>query len=76
MAAGKVRYPSVARDVQWLPDRQADDGVWPEESYTGTGFPRAFYLRYHGYAKIFPPWAVSRYRKLPAANCVAVLYGI
>src|SRR5205823_5362710 len=50
MAAGEANHCSVAKGVQWLLDRQATDGLWPETGYTGTGFPRVFYLRYHGYA--------------------------
>jgi squalene-hopene/tetraprenyl-beta-curcumene cyclase len=43
---------------------QEPDGAWLEERYTGTGFPRVFYLRYHGYAKFFPLWALARYRNI------------
>src|SRR5262249_39735467 len=54
MAAGDERHPSVARGIQWLLDHQMEDGFWKEANYTGTGFPRVFYLRYHGYSKFFP----------------------
>ena len=43
---------------------QGADGLWTEERYTATGFPRVFYLRYHGYAKFFPLWALARYRNI------------
>ncbi|MDQ0391964.1 squalene--hopene cyclase [Labrys monachus] len=76
MAAGEANHPAVTTGVQWLLDRQEGDGLWPEEAYTGTGFPRVFYLRYHGYAKFFPLWAVSRYRTLMKGNGVAVLHGM
>jgi squalene-hopene/tetraprenyl-beta-curcumene cyclase len=39
-----------------------------EERYTGTGFPRVFYLRYHGYAKFFPLWALARYRNIASGG--------
>ena len=42
----------------------AASGLWPEPEFTATGFPRVFYLRYHGYAKYFPLWALARYRTL------------
>ena len=45
---------------------QGADGFWDEPRYTATGFPRVFYLRYHGYAKFFPLWALARYRNLTA----------
>lgn len=76
MAAGETHHPAVARGVAWLVERQGQDGLWPEETYTGTGFPRVFYLRYHGYAKFFPLWAVSRYRNLMQGNGAAVLHGM
>jgi squalene-hopene/tetraprenyl-beta-curcumene cyclase len=44
------------------------DGLWGQEHYTGGGFPRVFYLRYHGYPKYFPLWALARYRNLKRGN--------
>ncbi len=76
MAAGEVAHPAVARGVAWLQATQGADGVWPEDYHTGGGFPRVFYLRYHGYAKIFPLWALARYRNLRAANASDVAYGM
>ncbi|MBC7497236.1 MAG: squalene--hopene cyclase [Sphingomonadaceae bacterium] len=76
MAAGAADHPAVARGVAWLTANQSDGGEWPEEDYTGGGFPRVFYLRYHGYAKIFPLWALARYRNLRAANMTHVGWGL
>jgi squalene-hopene/tetraprenyl-beta-curcumene cyclase len=64
MAAGAIRSPAVARGIDFLTRTQGSDGLWAEERYTATGFPRVFYLRYHGYAKFFPLWALARYRNL------------
>ena len=52
----------VARGIRYLTDTQNGEGLWDEQLYTGTGFPRVFYLRYHGYRKYFPLWALARYR--------------
>ncbi|HEY2891877.1 MAG TPA: squalene--hopene cyclase [Dongiaceae bacterium] len=76
MAAGEVKHPSVARGIDYLLTQQGDDGVWNEDRFTATGFPRVFYLRYHGYAKFFPLWALARYRNLTGGNTVAVLPGL
>ncbi|HEY3779067.1 MAG TPA: squalene--hopene cyclase [Rhizomicrobium sp.] len=76
MAAGEVNCAAVARGIRWLQETQQDQGLWSEESYTGGGFPRVFYLRYHGYAKFFPLWAVARYRNLRAGHSNRVSYGI
>ena len=76
MASGDVNHPAVARGIRYLQDTQGADGLWPEEEYTGGGFPRVFYLRYHGYPKFFPLWAVARYRNLKLGNSRRVAYGL
>ncbi|GMR04815.1 MAG: squalene--hopene cyclase [Thermodesulfobacteriota bacterium] len=64
MAAGEVASGSVIRGVNYLLDSQDPGGGWDESLYTGTGFPRVFYLRYHGYSQYFPLWALGVYRRL------------
>jgi squalene-hopene/tetraprenyl-beta-curcumene cyclase len=76
MAAGEVDHPAVARGIAYLQKTQDDDGLWPEEFYTGGGFPRVFYLRYHGYRKFFPLWALGRYRNLTRGNSRQVVFGL
>jgi squalene-hopene/tetraprenyl-beta-curcumene cyclase len=76
MAAGEVNHPAVKRGIAWLEAHQGEDGHWEEPHYTGTGFPRVFYLRYNGYAKFFPLWALSRYRNLRQGNTTTVMYGM
>ena len=76
MAAGEVDHPAVARGIKYLTDTQGADGFWNEPRYTATGFPRVFYLRYHGYSKFFPVWAMARYRNLKRTNTRAVTYGM
>jgi len=76
MAAGEADSPAVARGAAWLMRHQNDDGEWVEDDYTGTGFPRVFYLRYHGYRRIFPLWALARLRNLRASNSRLVRFGL
>ncbi|MGE0752380.1 MAG: squalene--hopene cyclase [Variibacter sp.] len=76
MAAGEVDSPAVKKGVAYLCATQAKDGLWDEERYTATGFPRVFYLRYHGYRKFFPLWALARFRNLKRANARTVSYGM
>ncbi len=76
MAAGAVEHPALARGIKYLADSQGADGFWNEERYTATGFPRVFYLRYHGYAKFFPLWALARYRNLKSGNVRKVAWGM
>ena len=76
MAAGEVDHSAVARGIKYLTDTQGTDGFWNEPRYTATGFPRVFYLRYHGYSKFFPVWAMARYRNLKRTNTRALVYGM
>lgn len=63
MAARGAQDPCVPRAINWLIDHQAEDGAWDEPWFTGTGFPRVFYLKYHLYRHYFPVMALARYRK-------------
>ncbi|WP_068087336.1 squalene--hopene cyclase [Novosphingobium rosa] len=76
MAVGEARSPEVARGVAWLLANQAEDGLWGQEVYTGGGFPRVFYLRYHGYPRYFPLWALARYRNLSDSNSERTAWGM
>jgi squalene-hopene/tetraprenyl-beta-curcumene cyclase len=76
MAAGEVDHPAVGRGIKYLADTQGADGFWNEPRYTATGFPRVFYLRYHGYSKFFPLWALARYRNLKRGNTRNVTWGM
>ncbi|HWU38346.1 MAG TPA: squalene--hopene cyclase, partial [Candidatus Acidoferrum sp.] len=64
MAAGEVHSPEVLRGIEYLISAQKADGTWHDEDFTAPGFPRVFYLKYHGYSKYFPLWALARYRNL------------
>jgi squalene-hopene/tetraprenyl-beta-curcumene cyclase len=75
MAAGESG-DAVDRGVAYLTKTQGKDGFWDEPRYTATGFPRVFYLRYHGYSKFFPLWALARYRNLQRANRPSVAWGM
>jgi squalene-hopene/tetraprenyl-beta-curcumene cyclase len=76
MAAGEVDHPAVERGIAWLRRTQDAGGLWRQDAYTGGGFPRVFYLRYHGYPAYFPLWALARYRNLRRANSRRVAYGM
>ena len=76
MAVGETGSEAVARGIAWLVANQAVDGRWAEDCYTGGGFPRVFYLRYHGYRAYFPLWALARYRNLKRSNNRSVAWGM
>ncbi|MBV9117027.1 MAG: squalene--hopene cyclase [Acetobacteraceae bacterium] len=75
MAAGEADHEAVARGVAYLTRTQRADGEWTELPYTAVGFPRVFYLRYHGYRLYFPLLALARYRNLQRANDRVVSVG-
>ena len=62
VAAGHVESPAVRRGVEYLLRTQRADGLWSDPGFTAPGFPRVFYLRYHGYCAYFPLWALAAYR--------------
>jgi squalene-hopene/tetraprenyl-beta-curcumene cyclase len=72
LAAGDLRSDSVAKGVRWLISQQTVSGTWDESAagrngeatYTGTGFPRVFYLAYHLYRDYFPLLALTTYKRM------------
>jgi squalene-hopene/tetraprenyl-beta-curcumene cyclase len=81
LAAGEAKSPEVRAGVEYLVGAQDADGGWSEEPFTGTGFPRVFYLKYHLYSLYFPLMALGRYcrsiRRDPKGNAAAsaLLFG-
>ena len=61
LAAGEAESAEVRRGIDYLLATQRPDGGWHEEQFTGTGFPRVFYLKYHLYSLYFPLMALARY---------------
>jgi squalene-hopene/tetraprenyl-beta-curcumene cyclase len=76
MAAGEADHPAVERGIRFLLATQQPHGLWDEEWYTAVGFPRVFYLRYHGYRAFFPLWALARYRNLRRSADKTIAYGM
>jgi len=76
MAAGQVHHPAVVRGIAYLLAKQDRYGLWQDASVTGTGIPRVNYLRYHGYPKFFPLWALARYRNLRRDGVTRVTIGM
>ena len=61
-AAGEGKSSEVKAGVDFILRAQQADGVWNDKCFTAPGFPKVFYLKYHGYDKFFPLWALARYR--------------
>jgi squalene-hopene/tetraprenyl-beta-curcumene cyclase len=64
LAAGEAHADAVRRGTEFLMRTQQADGLWSDPSFTAPGFPRVFYLKYHGYSAYFPLWALAAYRTL------------
>jgi squalene-hopene/tetraprenyl-beta-curcumene cyclase len=68
IAAGEAKSPAVRRGVEYLTATLKSDGTWDEPWFTGTGFPKVFYLRYHYYRQYFPLLALGRYHAVVAKS--------
>jgi squalene-hopene/tetraprenyl-beta-curcumene cyclase len=73
LAAGEGHSPEVKAGISYLIATQQADGGWREDQFTGTGFPKVFYLKYHLYCLYFPLMALGRYRQLVAEAPVSVV---
>ena len=78
MAAGEVESDAVERGIDYLVrcPRVMGGAKWAEQEYTAVGFPRIFYLRYHGYSVYYPLWALARYRLLRDGNTKRTPWGM
>ena len=63
VAVGRGDSPVVHRGAEYLARTQAASGDWPDPWFTAPGFPRVFYLKYHGYSRYFPLWALAAARR-------------
>jgi squalene-hopene/tetraprenyl-beta-curcumene cyclase len=62
LAAGEADSKTVRGGIEYLMRSRQADGLWTDPTYTAPGFPRVFYLKYHGYCAYFPFWALAAYR--------------
>jgi squalene-hopene/tetraprenyl-beta-curcumene cyclase len=76
MAAGEADHPAVRRGIAFLQAAPREGGQWQETLYNAVGFPRVFYLHYHGYPAYFPLWALARYANLTRRNASRLPYGM
>lgn len=76
MAAGEVDGDAVHAGVEFLQAAPREGVRWQEDLFTAIGFPRVFYLKYHGYSAYFPLWALARYQRLMAKNDRSVEWGM
>jgi squalene-hopene/tetraprenyl-beta-curcumene cyclase len=76
MAVGEVDSDAVKDGIAYLLSAPRTGGKWDEDYYNAVGFPRVFYLSYHGYSAYFPLWALARYRNLRRSDTKAVAYGM
>ncbi len=63
LAAGESDSDAVRAGIDYLLKTQGTDGNWREDLFTGTGFPKVFYLKYHLYRLYFPLMALARYQR-------------
>src|SRR4029079_8628949 len=68
-SAGIFDSPAVRRGIAYLLDEQREDGSWQDRFWTGTGFPKVFYLKYHLSASFFSLWALAEYENGGRERC-------
>ena len=68
LAAGESTSDAVRAGIDYLLATQEPDGSWREEPFTGTGFPKVFYLKYHMYSLYFPIMALGRYERIVSGD--------
>jgi len=76
MAAGEVDCEEVKKGVEFLLNAPREGGKWDEKLFNAVGFPRVFYITYHGYSSYFTLWALSRYKNLKSSNAKTPAFGI
>ena len=76
MAAGETDSDAVRRGIAFLQNHPREGARWLDTYWAGTGFPRVFYLHYHGYSAYFPLMALARYRNLLRSNEQRVAFGM
>ena len=76
MAAGEIESEAVERGIEYLLKAERTGGKWDEEYFNAVGFPRVFYLRYHGYSAYFPLWTLARYRNMRKSNAKFPKFGM
>ena len=76
LAAGEVDSVAVKSGIEYLLESPRDDGKWREKHFNAVGFPRVFYLRYHGYSAFFPLLTLARYRNLKTQNNKLPAFGM
>ena len=75
VSAGRAEGEASRRGVEYLVNHQRSDGTWVDPTYTGTGFPRVFYLRYHLYPVMFPLMAIARHQAATARSSATLAAG-
>jgi len=77
MAAGEAETDCVRRGIEYLVNAPREaDGKWIEKFHNAPGFPKVFYLKYHGYSAYFPLWTLARYSNLQRSNSKFPQYGL
>ncbi len=75
ISAGELNSNEVSHGINYLIENYSENN-WDEKFYTAVGFPKVFYLKYHGYSRYFPILAISKYLSLKNSNSLKPLHGV
>ena len=76
IASGEIKSDEVSNGVKYLIKQNIKKNGWQEDYYTAVGFPKVFYLKYHGYSQYFPLLAISRYKNILSSNSHKPIFGV
>ena len=72
----KINEPSIEKGIKFLKRNFNKKNLWIDHHFNAVGFPKVFYITYHGYAKYFTNWALSRYQNLKKGNKTNRILGL
>ena len=73
VSAGQLDSKEVENGVKFLLKNNLN---WKEDYFTAVGFPKVFYLKYHGYANYFPLLTIFKIKNLLTKNSPEPIYGV
>ena len=71
-----VNDPSILKGIEFLKRSFDKKKLWTDNTFNAVGFPKVFYITYHGYSKYFTNLAISRYRNIKKGYKANKVFGL
>ena len=76
IAVGEIEGSAIEKGISYLIKKRDKRLGWEDEYFNAVGFPRVFYLKYHGYSLYFPILALARFKRMKTSNIQFPEFGI